>query len=61
MSATKAACELTMGPGVVHMITSIIGACVMTNPNLAVDVRRIGVTILITEIAIWLNRMGSCL
>ena len=46
-----------MRPRVVHMITRVVFAGVVTNPDLAINVGCIGMAGFVAEVAIWLNSM----
>jgi hypothetical protein len=50
-----------MRPGVVHVKTRIVSAGVMTNPDLAIDMWRIGVAFFIAEVSIWLDGVWCAL
>jgi hypothetical protein len=61
MSWAKAADEVPMRPGVIHVITRVVFSGIVTNPDLAINVRRIGVTGFIAVVATGVNSMRCAL
>ena len=60
VAATETAGEAAMLPGVIHMVVSVIAACVMADPlSTVVHVRSIGMSFLVVEMAVFLCRMRS--
>jgi hypothetical protein len=61
MSAAKAAGKAAMLKGMVHMITGVVRARVVTHPLVLVHVRDVGMTRLVLEVAILFRQMGRAL
>jgi hypothetical protein len=59
MAASKATAELAVCPGLVDVVVGIVAAGVVTDPFVAlIDVRDIGVSGLVTVIALRFSRVG---
>ena len=52
MPGTEAAAPVSVFPGMVQVIVGIVAAAVMSHPDSAVDVRSIGMALLIAEVAV---------
>lgn len=52
MPGTEAAAPVSVFPGMIEMVVSIVAAAVMSNPDSAINVRRIGMALVIAEVAV---------